>query len=202
MTLWRAPEPLVLASKSRARQSVLMSAGIPLDVVVADIDERAIEARAGHADPQTVATMLACEKARAVAGRVPGRIVVGADQTLALGTQRFSKPAGRESACEQLRALRGKTHVLCSGVAVARGKDILFEHCSVARLTMREFSDAFLESYLDVAGTDVTASVGGYQLEKTGIQLFSRIDGDHFTILGMPLMPLLVFFRQEGFLVT
>jgi septum formation protein len=123
--------------------------------------------------------------------------VLGADQTLALGRERYSKPAGRDAARAQLMTLRGKTHELCSGIALVRDSTVLFEDCAVARLTMRNFSEEFLDRYLDAAGASVTQSVGGYQLEKTGIQLFERIDGDHFTILGMPLFLLLPALRTQ-----
>ena len=199
MTLWRA-EPLVLASKSAVRRAVLEAAGVPVEVDAGDIDERGIEARSGLTDPGEVAKLLAREKARAVSMTKFGRIVLGADQTLALGAQRFSKAADRAGAREQLRALRGKTHALHSAVAVLRDGAILFEHVGVARLTMRAFSDAFLEGYLDAAGGAATASVGGYQLEGIGAQLFERIDGDHFTVLGMPLLPLLDWLRRANLL--
>jgi septum formation protein len=126
--------------------------------------------------------------------------VLGADQTLALGDQRFSKPPDRAGARRQLAALRGQTHELHSALALVRGGSVLFEHRDVARLTMRGFSDQFLEAYLDVAGAAVTASVGAYQLEKVGIQLFEHIEGDHFTILGLPVLPLLQFLRSAGWL--
>jgi nucleoside triphosphate pyrophosphatase len=200
MPLWLAGEPLVLASKSASRHAILRDAGIPVAVEPADIDERAIEQRSAKQDAGELAAMLAREKARTVAARRPGRLVLGADQTLALGERRFSKPADRAGARRQLAALRGQTHELHSAVALARGSSVLFEHREVARLTMRSFSDQFLEAYLDAAGAAVTASVGAYQLEKVGIQLFERIEGDHFTILGLPVLPLLEFLRSAGWL--
>ena len=198
MPLWLKPEPLVLASRSAIRRTVLEAAGIPVEVFPADVDERAIEARASAADPGEVAALLAWSKAKATASGRPGRIVLGADQTLALGSRRFSKPTDRASARAQLRELRGKTHALHSAVAVVRDGEVLYQGGEVARLTMRPFSEAFLDRYLDAAGSAVTASVGAYQLERIGIHLFERIEGDHFTILGMPLLPLLNFFRQQG----
>ena len=129
-------------------------------------------------------------------------IVVGCDQTLALGQQRFSKPADRAAARDQLLALRGRTHELHSGVAVCRNGAVTFGHVAVARLTLRAFSEAFLDSYLDVAGDAVTASVGAYQLERTGVHLFEKIEGDHFTILGLPLLPLLEHLRREQVLAA
>jgi septum formation protein len=198
MPLWLAAEPLVLASKSEVRRAVLADAGIPVETHPADIDERGIEAKAATRDPGEIAALLAREKARAVAALLPGRLVLGADQTLALGERRFSKPAGRAGAREQLKALRGRTHALHSAVALMRDGTTVFQHRDVARLTMRAFSDDFLERYLDAAGAAVTASVGGYQLEKIGIELFERVDGDHFTILGLPLLALLGHFRSSG----
>ena len=125
-------------------------------------------------------------------------VVVGCDQTLALGDRRFDKPADRAAAADQLRAMRGKIHQLHSAVTVCRNGAVTFSHVAVASLTMRTFSNAFLEAYLDEAGANVTASVGAYQLERTGIHLFERIDGDHFTILGIPLLPLLAHLREIG----
>jgi septum formation protein len=200
MPFWLADEPLVLASKSTIRHAILRDAGIPVAVEPADIDERAIEQRSAKEDAGELAAVLACEKARTVAARFPGRLVLGADQTLALGERRFSKSADRAGARRQLAALCGQTHELHSAVALVRGSSVLFEHREVARLTMRSFSDQFLEAYLDAAGTAVTASVGGYQLEKVGIQLFEHIQGDHFTILGLPLVPLLEYLRTAGWL--
>jgi septum formation protein len=200
MPLWLAHEPLVLASKSEIRRAILRDAGVPIEVQAADIDERAIEQCSTGRDAGEIAALLAREKARTVAARSPRRLVLGADQTLALGNRRFSKPSDRASARNQLDALRGRTHELHSAIALAQGSSILWEHRAVARLSMRAFSDQFLEAYLDAAGAVLTASVGGYQLERLGIHLFERIEGDHFVILGLPLMPLLQYFRQAGWL--
>jgi septum formation protein len=188
---------LVLASKSAARRAVLEAAGIPVSIHPAEIDERAVEqgANGGAAD---IAALLAREKARAVAARRPGELVVGADQTLALGERRFSKPKNRSEAAAQLRDLRGRSHELHSAVAVFRDGEQLFAAADAARLTMRHFSETFIEAYLDAVGSHATESVGGYQVEQIGIQLFERIDGDHFTILGLPLLPLLHFLRSIG----
>jgi septum formation protein len=198
MGLWLADAPLVLASRSESRRAVLAGAGIPLEVLPADIDERALEAQAGQKSPGQIALMLARAKAGAVAAKLPGRRVLGADQTLAQGERLFGKPASLAAARDQLQSLRGRTHELHSALVLARDGVVLLEHCEVARLAMREFSDAFLDSYIAAAGTAVTASVGGYQVESVGIQLFERIEGDHFTILGLPLLRLLQYLRREG----
>jgi septum formation protein len=202
MPLWLAEAPLVLASKSAVRHAMLKDAGLAVEIAPADIDERAIEQRAGLHDPGEVAALLAREKARATADRLPDRLVLGADQTLALGERRFSKPLDRAGARAQLEALSGRTHELHSAVALVRAGRVLLEHREVARLTMRALSGDFLDAYLDAMGTAVTTSVGGYQLEKAGIQLFERIDGDHFVILGLPLLALLRFLRHEGWLAA
>jgi septum formation protein len=189
---------LVLASRSASRRAMLEAAGIPIEISVPHANERAVEAAAGLLGPIDTAMLLASEKARAVARRLPGRLVTGADQTLALGTRRFNKPADRAAARSQLAALAGHTHELHSAVAVARNEDILFAASDTARLTMRQLSEGFLDRYMDAAGAAVLDSVGAYQLEKLGIHLFERVDGDHFTILGLPLLRLLDFLRREG----
>ncbi|HVV60177.1 MAG TPA: Maf family protein [Pseudolabrys sp.] len=198
MPLWLASLPLVLASKSEVRGKILAAAGLRVEIRPASIDERAIEAEAGPLDARQAAALLARAKALTISGAMPGRLVLGADQTLALAARRFSKPAGRAEARVQVRALRAKTHELHSALAVARDGAVLFEHGDTARLTMRDVSDDYIESYLDLAGDAAMASVGGYQIEGAGIHLFERIDGDYFTILGLPLLPLLDFLRQQG----
>jgi septum formation protein len=200
MTLWRAKNPLVLASQSRARQTLLANAGINFETVPAEIDERAVQQASHLTAPGDIAALLAREKSLAVSARLPDRIVVGADQTLALGSRLFSKPAGRAQAAEQLHALAGGTHELHSAVAVARDGKILFSDVTSARMTMRNLSEAEIDGYLDEAGEAVTSSVGAYQLEGLGVHLFERIEGDHFTILGLPLLPLLAFLRSERLL--
>jgi septum formation protein len=202
VALWLAERPLLLASKSESRRALLSAAAIPIEVLPADIDERAIEAQAVLTAPAEVAALLAREKARAVAASRPGRLVLGADQTLALGQRRFSKPANLAAAREQLTALRGRTHELHSALALVRGGTIVFEHCETARLAMRAFSDGFLDAYVAAAGPAVMASVGAYQVERLGIQLFEQIEGDHFTIMGLPLLALLQYLRQAGCLAA
>jgi septum formation protein len=200
MRLWRGQEPLVLASQSKARQTLLANAGIEFESDPADIDERAIQVSSGLSSPGDIASLLAREKARIVSVRRPSRYVVGADQTLALGARIFNKPAGRAQAADQLRALAGHCHELHAAVAVAHDGKLLFEHVSIARMTMRRLADAEINSYLEEAGEAVTSSVGAYQLEGLGIHLFERIEGDHFTILGLPLLELLAFLRSERLL--
>jgi septum formation protein len=196
--LWMIDRPLLLASKSASRRTLLEGAGVPIQVVPADIDERAVEASVGGTDPAAIAVLLARSKAIAVSRHYPDRLVIGADQTLALGPRRFSKPVDRSGAREQLKLLRGQTHHLHSGVAIARAGDSIFMCCAEAKLTMRAFSDSFLEAYLDAAGDAVTTSVGGYQVEGFGVQLFERIEGDQATILGLPLLPVLDALRELG----
>jgi septum formation protein len=200
MTLWRGKDQLILASQSRARQMLLTNAGIAFEVVPADIDERAVQQASGLTTPGDIAALLAREKSLSVSSRQVGKYVIGADQTLALGKRLFSKPAGRAQAAEQLRALAGRAHELHSAVAVARDGKILFAEIAVARMTMRPLDEAGIDAYLDAAGEAVTSSVGAYQLEGLGVHLFERIEGDHFTILGLPLLPLLAFLRSQRLL--
>jgi septum formation protein len=198
MPLWRATRPLVLASRSAPRRAMLEAAGLPVETSLPDLDERAVETAAGPLGPAAVAVLLARAKASAVARHQPGRLVVGADQTLALGDRRFDKPGDRAAARAQLMVLSGKTHHLHSAVAVACDEKVLFDAVDTASLTMRGLPDDFLGAYLDAAGVSVLESVGAYQLEKLGIHLFERIEGDHFTILGLPLFKLIAFLRQHG----
>jgi nucleoside triphosphate pyrophosphatase len=200
MSIWRGKHPLILASQSRARRMLLGNAGIAFDAVPAEIDERAVQKDSGLSVPGEIAGLLAREKARFVSTTNPTRYVVGADQTLALGSRLFSKPGGRTQAAEQLRLLAGATHELHSAVAVALDGKIMFSDVSVARMTMRRLGESEIETYLDHAGEAVTTSVGAYQLEGLGVHLFERIEGDHFTILGLPLLPLLAFLRGERLL--
>ena len=198
MTTWLAPAPLVLASRSAARRALLEAAGIPVELHPADLDERAFEANAAADDPTAVAAMLAREKARLVATSHPGRLVLGADQTLALGSKRFSKPSDRVAARTQLWALGGRTHELHAALAFVDDGAVVFEHVETARLIMRAFSDDFLDRYLEAMGDAVLASVGCYQLEGLGVQLFERIEGDYFSILGLPLLQVLDCLRWRG----
>jgi septum formation protein len=201
MPLWLAATPLVLASKSKIRRSLLVAAGIPIEVRPAELDERAVEAGAPSDAPDAIAAHLAHEKAL-VAGRSnPRHLVLGADQVLALDGKRFTKPPDRTAAMAQLQLLSGRTHSLHSAVACVQNGRVVFEHVSVARLTMRTLSERFLEAYLDAAGDAATESVGGYQLEGFGSQLFVGVEGDYFAILGLPLLEVLEFLRRHGCLL-
>lgn len=202
MELWRAADPLVLASGSKIRRALLEAAGVALEVAPSDVDERAAEAAAPSASPAAVAALLARAKASAVARLHPGRLVLGADQVLDLGGRRFTKPADRAAARAQLRVLAGRAHELHSAIAFVQDGKVLFEHISTARLTMRTLSDVFLDRYLDAAGAAATESVGAYQLEGLGVQLFESVDGDYFTVLGLPLLAALDFLRRHGCLVS
>ena len=198
MALWIASKPLILASQSEVRRRILAAAGLPVEVRPAGIDERGIEARSNAHGPADVARVLAGAKAHTVAAQMPARLVLGADQTLALGEQRFSKPVDRAAAREQMRALSGKTHRLYSAITLVRDGRVLFEHVDTEELTMRALSDTFIDTYLDAVGDGALASVGAYQIESVGIHLFEKISGDYYAILGLPLLPLLDFLRKEG----
>ena len=198
MALWLADAPLILASKSKTRWMLLNAAGVPVETDPADLDERGLEADAGSKSAGAVAALLAREKAVAVARKHGEGLTLGADQTLSSGAQRLTKPQNRDAARAQLRALCGRTHELHSAIAFVQHGAVLFEHVGVARLTMRNFSERFLELYLEAAGESVIASVGAYQLEGLGLQLFERVDGDYFTVLGLPLLEALEFLRRFG----
>jgi septum formation protein len=201
MPLWLASDPLVLASRSAVRAALLGAAGIPVEVRPADIDERSVETGVPSEPPTAIAALLARQKALAVAGLHPARLVLGADQVLALDAKLFSKPADRAAARAQLRALSGRTHELHAAIAFVRDATVVFEHVGTARLTMRSFSDRFLDAYLEAVGSAATASVGAYQIEGLGIQLFERVEGDYFTVLGLPLLTALDFLRRHGCLI-
>lgn len=202
MTIWCGDKPLILASQSSARRMLLKNAGIVFDVIPADIDERALQERSKLTAPGDIAALLAEQKAAHVSLRHPGRYVIGADQTLSLGHRLFNKPANREAAAEQLLVLAGQTHELHAAIAVACDGATLFSKIAVAHMTMRALDRAAIDTYLDAAGDAVLQSVGAYQLEGLGVHLFELIEGDHFTILGLPLLPLLKFLRGEEMLAV
>ena len=195
---------LILASGSAARRRILECAGVSFTVETVEVDEAAIieSLEAEKARGRDVADLLSEMKALRVSGRHPGVFVIGADQVLSLASELFQKPGNVVAARAQLRRLRGQTHVLSSAVCVARDGTIVWRVVQEARLTMRAFSDAFLETYLAETGEDILGSVGAYHVEGMGIQLFSRIDGDAFTIQGLPLLPLLDFLRTHGIVRT
>jgi septum formation protein len=200
MTLWRGAKALILASQSRARKMLLANAGLTFEAMAAGIDERSIQEASELSKPGEIAGLLAREKALWISQRKPGHHVIGADQTLALGDRLFNKPGDRAAAAEQIRLLSGQTHALHSAIAVALDGKIVFETVAVARMTVRTLGDADIAAYLSAAEDAVTQSVGAYQLEGLGVHLFERIEGDHFTILGLPLLQLLAFLRGERLL--
>lgn len=202
--LWLGAQPLLLASKSAARAALLRAAGIPVETRDAGLDERALEAPliAAGAGAGAIAAGLARKKALAAAAGAPGRLTLAADQTLFCEGRLYAKPASLAAAAAALEALSGRTHELHSALCAARDGEILFEAAQLARLTMRPFSRDFIAAYLDAAGPGVFGSVGVYQLEGLGMHLFDRIEGEHSTILGLPLLPLLGFLRAQGLLAS
>jgi septum formation protein len=194
------PERLILASASASRARLLLAAGIVAGIEASEIDEAPIKSqvRASGGSGLDCALLLAEEKARAVAARHRDALVVGADQILVLGDRWFDKPDSLAAAREQLCALRGRSHTLATAACVVRDGDLLWQGTSEPVMTMRRFGDAFLDAYLPAEGAAALGSVGGYRLEGRGVQLFSRIDGDYFAILGLPLVPLLNFLRERG----
>lgn len=194
--------PVVLASKSAVRSALLRAAGVPFETVGAGVDEAALKAAllGEGARPRDVANALAEAKAVRVSAARPEALVIGADQTLDFRGRLFDKPESLGEARARLQALRGHSHALHSGVVVARDSQPIWRESVSARLTMRPFSDAFLDGYLRRGGAELLSSVGAYQLEGEGAQLFSRIDGDYFAILGLPLLGLLDLLRRHGVL--
>ena len=197
-------EPVILASASVSRASLLRAAGIAFTVEPAAIDEARLKAVARQRgdSPTACATALAAEKASLVSRRFPEALVIGADQILAAGTEWFDKPRDLAEARTQLRALRGRAHVLATAACVVRGGELLWHMTSAPEMTMRRFGEAFLEAYLVEEGEALLGLVGSYRLEGRGVQLFSRIEGDNFAVLGLPLVELLGFLRERGVVLT
>lgn len=189
---------VVLASGSRVRATLLRQAGLDFEIRPADVDESVTKREMAGAEPMQIAEALAAIKARAVSPSRPGALVIGADQMLVCGADLFDKPATLDEARSHLRRLRGRTHHLCSAAVIVRDSEVLWRHSERPELVMRPFSDGFIEGYLAAVGDDALLSVGAYQLEGRGAQLFERVEGDFFSILGLPLLPLLAFLRHRN----
>jgi septum formation protein len=200
--LWIGAARPVLASKSATRRLMLENAGIAVDVEAAGIDERALEEQflEDSGSPFELAGELARAKALDVSARRPRALCFGADQTLLLDGSLFHKPGDTDAAAQSLNKLAGRTHVLNSAICVACDGALLFEAAQSARLTMRALDERAIRRYLAVVGPAVLSSVGAYQVEGVGVHLFEAIEGDHFAILGLPLLPLLAWLRANGFL--
>lgn len=197
---------LILASQSRSRRQMLKAAGLSFETIASTVDEpqvrREIEAKGVEVNPAGIARALAAAKAEDVSRTHPDALVIGGDQVLALGDRIFEKPADVAGARAHLMAFRGKTHVLVSAVALAKAGKVAWQHADTASLAVRPFSLSFLDRYLEAVGADVCQSVGAYQLEGLGAQLFERIEGDYFTILGLPLIALLEELRAREVIET
>lgn len=201
MTEINAGKPFVLGSGSAGRRMLLEQAGLAFEVIRPNVDEEVLKDNfLREHDPKdlpALATTLATEKAREVSTRTD-KLVVGGDQILLLDGVLFNKPRDVQEARENLRRLRGRTHHLVSALALARKGEVIWRYRDTAAMTMRDFSDDFLELYLHLAGTGVLSSVGCYQIEGLGVHLFEKIEGDHHTIIGMPMLPLLAALRSHG----
>ena len=195
-------KPVVLASGSQTRREMLAYAGLDFDVRTAGVDEDAVKAAmvADDARPRDIADALADHKARRVSSAVPGALVIGCDQVLEFEGALLSKPTNRDEAAAQLRRLRNNKHVLLSAAVIYEAGEPVWRHVGKAGLRMRDFSDTFLVDYLDRNWPAIRASVGGYRIETEGIRLFSGIEGDYFTILGLPLLEVLGYLTQRGVL--
>ena len=193
--------PLILASKSASRRAMLDAAGVAYESIPADIDERAVEAGLQGAEPEEIAEALAVAKATAVAQHHPQTLVLGSDSLVVVGGRRFDKPQSREEAAEHLRFFSGKVMELHSAAALVKDGGCEWSHASIARLQVRELSDEFIAHYLDLEWPAISHTVGAFRIEGPGVQLFEAIEGDQFTVLGMPLLPLLAALREGGVLL-
>lgn len=189
---------LILASGSAARARLLTSAGLAIEIVPSSVDEDEIKRANEGIAVEQLAMILARAKAAEVAMRNPDALTIGADQILDCGGARFDKPKDRDQAAAHLRTFRGKTHRLITACTVYRGSEEIWRHTTIPQLTMWNFDDAFIADYLERAGDSVLTSVGSYLLEGLGSNLFEKIEGDYFSILGLPLLPLLAFLRTQG----
>ena len=195
-------EKLVLASKSVARRAMLENAGVAFEVRVAGVDEDAIKAQSGDLDAAALAVRLAEAKALAVSRDDEAAWVLGSDQTLAFDGGLISKAPTLDEARERLKSMRGKTHHLHSGAALAVKGQVVWSGVDTVQMRMRDFSDAFLDAYLAAEGEVLLTCVGSYRLEGLGSQLFEAVDGDYFTVLGLPLWPVLAELRRAGVLAA
>ncbi|MHA6287898.1 Maf family protein [Maricaulis sp. CAU 1757] len=193
---------LILASGSQIRRHILEQAGIPFTVIKSDVDEDALKSRHAELSPADMALLLGKAKAEAVSRLSAGNLVLGADQTMELDGQLLDKLPSRDLAADRLKAMRGKPHQLHAGLAMACDGEIVWTHQQSSTLHVRDFSDAFLSHYLDRAGQELTASVGAYAYEGLGAQLFDRVDGDFYAILGLPLLPLLDELRRRQLVLS
>ena len=195
-------QSLILASASKTRSQILLNAGIVFRVQVADIDEKEVKRKFNFKHPEELASELAYQKADKISRSCEDSLVIGADQILECDGVLFDKPTNKKEVVSHLKFLRGKTHRLVSAVCVIHNTEKYWEFTDSVKLTMRKLTDEFIQTYAAEAGTEIFSSVGGYRLENIGAQLFIRVEGDFFTVLGLPLLPLLEFLRSQKFLKT
>jgi septum formation protein len=193
---------IILASTSKIRGKILTAAGIKFSALNSELDEEKAKKSLTEFPPRKISLELARLKSEKISRLRPNAMTIGADQVLGFKDWIFNKPLSRADAESQLSTLRNATHTLYSAVSCAIDGAEVWSHCSEARLTMRDFTPEFLSTYLDGSPADYLSSVGAYKLEETGIQLFEKIEGDYFTILGLPILPLLGFLRQRGIILS
>ena len=197
-SLYEDARMIILASKSQSRRAMLDAAGVAYEAVPADVDERAIEAELAGAAPAKIAESLAIAKAQAVSAQDSERLVLGSDSLVSVEGQRFDKPTSRENAAEHLRSFSGKIMELHSAAALVQSGETVWSTSALAQLHVRELSDAFIETYLDAEWPQISYCAGAFRIEAMGVQLFSAIEGDQFTVLGMPLLSVLSALRDQG----